>query len=339
MKNPPSPSSSPSTPFPSPDISRLSPNSNRSNPEVNSNGSPTRKRERVRSFVKSIRRTSSQLFKKDKKDGESKKSAISALVSDSLGVSTAATTPHILRRLSHSKQPSMTSVTTTESNLSTGYLEVKVGPGEGSINSPIIEVDTPISPTVLQPLDPTPMSPLKEEDMAPGAELSTVQTFPSLDDPSLLEVGSQPTEAPPDPLQFPLSPSPVSSTYPIIDPFDSIQISLSEREAKATTGDVAPHDNVASHNDNSHPQHKPEDSSPSNRIQPPTLAYQTLGLHSAPGLDRAKEDQEMRDLCIPVLIPPMLFWPISNMRLTYIFTPVLTWWLSKGVSSYPYLYS
>jgi hypothetical protein len=327
MKNPPSPSSSPSTPFPSPDISRLSPNSNRSNPEVNSSGSPTRKRERVRSFVKSIRRTSSQLFKKDKKDGESKKSAISALVSDSLGASTAVTAPHILRKLSHSKQPSMTSVTTAESNLSTGYLEVKVGPGEGSINSPIIEVDTPVTPTVLQPLDPTPMGPLKEEDLAPGTELSTVQTFPSLGDPSLVEVGSQPTEAAlegPD-LQFPLPPSPVSSTYPIIDPFDSIQISLSEREAKATTGDVTPHDNVASHHDNSPPQHEPQGSSPSDRIPP--------------GLDRAKEDQEMRDLCIPVLIPPMLFWPISNMRLTYFFTPLLTWWLSKGVLSYPYLYS
>ena len=441
IKTPPSPSSSlSSSTFPSPEISRLSPNPNHPSLEIDHNGSPIRKRERVRSFVKSIRSTSSQLFKKDKKDGDSRKT-ISALVSDSLSVSTAATAPHILRRLSHSKQPSMSSmasVTTTESDLSTGYLEVKVGSGEGSISSPIIEVDTPVTPTVVQPLDVVPMGQLEEEDTSQETEPKPIQSFPSLNDPSLPEAESESTEHP-DPLQFPLPQSPISSTLPITDPFDLIQISVIEPEVERTTdnddvatlhddmgprddvvlhddvvsrndmvshsdevvshsdevvshsdevvshsdgvvshndeshGDTAPHDDVvpldgvaphdgvasyddvAQHDDTS-PQCEPKDHSPSDQLQPPALTDTALEIPQpdetpqpsstilppsvpSPDTDRDKEDREMRDLCIPVLIPPMLFWPISNMRLTYFFTPVLTWWLSKGVLSYPYLYS
>jgi hypothetical protein len=276
----------------------------------------------------------------------------------------------------------MTSATTTESDLSTGYLEVKVGLGEGSLGSPIIEVDTPISPAVVQPFDPAPMSPLKEEDMPPETEPKLIQSFPPLNDPSLLEAGSLFAEAAsegPDPLQFPLPPSPAPSIPPIIVPLDSTQISVNEREVETTTGDdvvphgdvtprhgaalhddTAPHDDAALHNDvtprddNFPPQHESEVSSPSDLVQPPAPTdtapitpppYQPPSVAPpppsvpAPGPDRDKEDQEMRDLCIPVLIPPMMFWPISNMRLTYFFTPVLTWWLAKGVLSYPYLYS
>ena len=319
--------------------------------------------------MKSIRRTSSQLFKKDRKDGDSRTSSstISTLVNDSLSVSTAATAPHILRRLSHSKQPSMTSMTsatTTESDLSTGYLEVKVGLGvEGSLSSPIIEVDTPVTPAVVQQFEPTPMSPLKEEDTSSETEPKLVQSFPSLNDPGLLEAGSpfvEPASEGPDPLQFPLPPSPAPSISPTTAPLDSIQTSASEREVEATTGDddvphldATLHDDttlhdIASHDDNSSPQHESEDSSPSDQVQPPAPVDTTpIVPHQAsqppstpaPGPDRDQEDQEMRDLCIPVVIPPMLFWPISNMRLTYFFTPVLTWWLSKEVLNYPYLYS
>ena len=366
MKNPPSPSHSlSSTPLPSPDISRLSPNHNHSSPEIDHSGSPIRKRERVKSFVKNIRSTSSQLFKKEKKDGESRKSStISTLISDSLSVSTAATAPHILRRLSHSKQPSMTSMTsatTTESELSTGYLEVKVGSNEGSIGSPIIEVDTPVSPAVVQPLDSALMSPLKGEVTTPETEPKPIQSFPSLNDPSLPEAGSQPTETTSeglDPLQFPLPPSPTPSISLILNPLDLIQTSVGQPEVKAATNDdVVPPGGVTPHDDNSNsPQDEPENSSPSELAQPPAPTdtpliiphpYQTSQPPSAPpspsvpapGPNRDREDQEMKELCIPVLIRPMLFWPISNMRLTYFFTPVLTWWLSKGVPNYPSLYS
>jgi len=511
MKTPPSPTSSASsTPFPSPDVSKLSPNPTHPSPE---HESPMGKRQRVRSFVNGIRRTSSQLFKKDKKDGDSKKS-ISALVSDSLNVSTAATAPHILRGLSHSKHPSMnstTSATTTESGSSAGYFpEIKTGTGEGStVSSTIIEVDTPVSPTVVYPSDAIPMNPLEEEEnVVPGIELETAQSFPTLNDPSLHEAESQPIETVlegPDPLQFPLPPSPTLSPSPFADPAGLTQTSVSESEAEVTAGDdpghdddvvlhdhsskhepedsrekeissgndvvhhdgaasqdeealhgydvalhhdttlhvdaplhndssskhesedsqevvipsgeglvlyvapngevvfpnddppphgdVAPHDNSsknesedsrekempsgdgtssqdeaalhgedvplendALHDDNSSPQPEPEHSSPLDQVQPsvptdtdliipPTLqASQPPSTPPSPSLtaadsDREKQDQEMINLCIPVLIPPMLFWPISNMRLTYFFTPVLTWWLAKGVLSYPYLYS
>jgi hypothetical protein len=71
MKNISSPfSSPPPSPLPSYGIFRLSPNSNNPSPEIDPSASPSGKREPVRSFVKGIRRTRSQLFKKDKKDGD-----------------------------------------------------------------------------------------------------------------------------------------------------------------------------------------------------------------------------------------------------------------------------
>ena len=71
MKNISSPfSSPPPSPLPSYGMFGLSPNSNNSSPEIDPSASPSGKREPVRSFVKGIRRTRSQLFKKDKKDGD-----------------------------------------------------------------------------------------------------------------------------------------------------------------------------------------------------------------------------------------------------------------------------
>lgn len=398
MKTPPSPTSSLSSAhFPSHDISKLNPNPNHSNPEIDSNGSPVRKRERVRSFVKGIRSTSSQLFKKDKKDGDSKKSAISALVSDSISVSTAATAPHILRRLSHSGRPSTTSIitvattATTESDPSTGYSETMVGSGEVSIGSPIIEVDTPVSPIIIQPSPLNQIDPVEEENVASETEHKTIQSFPSLNDPSQLEAASQPTEPAeedPDPLQFPLPTSPPPSTSHLTDPSELIQTSVNEPEVEATTGnDVTPHggeatyeevvaqkevvahEKVSTHggvvghddepthgkapaHDNAHKEVSTNEDAalhndvahddnslitpPASQASQPPLTSPSLPI---PGSYKDKEDQETSELCVPVVIPPMLFWPISNMRLTFFFTPVLIWWLSKDVVNYPSLYS
>lgn len=56
-------------------------------------------------------------------------------------------------------------MTTTDTDYSETYVEVKVGSDKGSIggsvSEPIIEVPTPISPTVAQPMD-GPMHPLEE---------------------------------------------------------------------------------------------------------------------------------------------------------------------------------
>ena len=348
MKNQPSQNSTPSpsplpSPFPSPNVSRLAPNPNHSNPEIDPHASPTRKRERVKSFVKGLRRTSSQLFKKDKKDDDSSSrksfSTISTLVSDSLGVSTAATTPSLLRRMSHSKQPSMTSMTsasTAETDLSASLLDVKIG-DDALTHSPIPEVVTPISPDIAQQPDPAPMSPLEEtlneEDVSPG-------TKPEVDiDPQPTEPASED----PDPLQLPLPPSPLPTPLHLMDPVEPVQIVVSQPEA-----DDPPHNGEGSREDNSGvPASSHEVQSPvTDPTSTPLPIDQTVQPSPEPSpsveptpADRDAQDREMRDLCIPVLIPPMLFWPISNMRLSYIFTPVLTWWLSKGVLSYPYLYS
>lgn len=340
MKNASSPFSSPSpSPFPSPSPDRhgLSPNHpNHSNTEIDPNASPSSRRERVKSFVKSIRRTSSQLFKKDKKDGDStpKKSTstITSLVSETLGVSTAPTTPNILRRFSHSKRPSMNSVTTLESgsDLSTSYLEVKVGEG-GCIHSPVVEVASPVSPVVVQPLDPAPMSPLKEicneEDACP----ETVSEHP-------------------DPLQFPLPPSPTPPPAPLptIDPVDPLQPAVDPREDDAWSRDdehVSSDDSaVSSSTPSLQPPATPDivltAPPPDRTAQPsPELLPPSPTMSGPPGPDSDDDGMEMRDLYIPALIAPARFLPIPSLRLSYFFKPVLTWWLSKDVLSYPYLYS
>ena len=330
MKNTSSPFSSPSSsPFPSPDLSGLSPSSNRSSPEIDPSASPSRKRERVKSFVKSIRRTSSQLFKKDKKDGDvtPKKSysTISTLVSDTLSVSTAPTTPNLLRRFSHSKYSSTTSVTTVESDLSTSYLEVKVGEG-GCVHSPIIEVATPVSPTIEQQLDTVPMSPLKEtcneEDMCPE---------------TVSEIS--------DPLLPPLPPSPISPPSPIMEPVDPVQPPENPQEV-----DPFFHDDEHSSSDDSTVSSSGRlqvpattdialTAPPPDRTVQPSPALPPIPSASAPGPDSDDDEEEMPDLYIPALIAPTMFLPIPNVRFSYFFKPVLTWWLSKGVLSYPYLYS
>ena len=288
----------------------------------------------MKSFVKSIRRTSSQLFKKDRKDGDStprkSSSTISTLVSETLGVSTAPTTPSILRKFSLSKQSSANSVTTMESgsDLSTSYLEVKLGEG-GCAHSPIIEVATPVSPAVvLQPLDPTPMSPLKEICNEEDTCSETVSEHP-------------------DPLHFPLPPSPHSSPAPIMDPVDPIQPLTDPQEDDACLHD----DEHVTSDDSAVPSSSTSVQPPvtadiSSTIPPPDRTVQpSLELPppspptpGPPGPDSDDEEVEMRDLYIPALIAPARFLPIPNLRLSYFFKPVLTWWLSKDVLSYPYLY-
>ena len=284
----------------------------------------------MRSFVKSIRRTSSQLFKKDKKDGDAtpKSSAISALISDTISVSTAPTTPNILRRFSHShsKHSSATSVTTVDSDLSGNYLEVKVGTG-GCIHSPIVEVATPISPAVAEPLDPVPMSPLEEmgneEVMHP-------------------ETGSEH----PDPLLLPLPPSPSSSPSPLMDPVDPTQLpeTLQEVDPFFHDDDQSPSEDSTVSSSSGHLQHTATTdialtTPPPDPTVEPSPAQPLQSASAAPGPDSDEDEEEMPDLYIPALIAPTMFLPIPNVRLSYFFKPVLIWWLSKDIMSYPYLYS
>ena len=212
-----------------------------------------------------------------------------------------------------------------ESDLSASYLEVKVGEG-GCVHSPIVEVATPVSPVVEQPLDPVPMSPLKEtcneEDMCP----ETVSENP-------------------DPLLPPLPPSPISSPS-IMDPVDPVQ-------TPANTQEVNPffHDDEHSSSDDSTVSSSSGrlqipattdialTTPPPDRTAQPSPALPPLPTAPAPGPDSDDDDEEMPDLYIPALIAPTMFLPIPNVRFSYFFKPVLTWWLSKGVISYPYLYS
>jgi len=218
----------------------------------------------------------------------------------------------------------MTSVTTSESDLSASYLEVKVGQG-GCVHSPIVEVATPISPAVVQPLDSVPMSPLKET----GNEGDRCPETISED---------------PDPLHLPLPPSPLSSPSPIMDPVDPFQSPMDPKEVDASSRN----DETSSLDEStvsSSPVHVQPPattdialttSSPDRIVQPSPASSSSA---SAPGPDSDEDGNEMRDLYIPALIAPTAFFPIPNLRLSYFFKPVLTWWLSKDVLSYPYLYS
>jgi hypothetical protein len=226
----------------------------------------------------------------------------------------------------------MNSVTTMESgsDLSASYLEVKVGEG-GCVHSPIIEVATPVSPAVVQPLDPAPMSPLKEicneEDTCP----ETISEHP-------------------DPLHFPLPPSPLTSPIPIIvmDPVDPDQPPVDPQE-----DDECLHDDEHVSSDDaavspSPPSVQPPATAdialtappPDRTVQPsPELPPPSPSASGPPGPDSDDGEMEMRDLYIPALIAPARLLPIPSLRLSYFFKPVLTWWLSKDVLSYPYLYS
>ena len=270
------------------------------------------------------------MFKKDKKDGDAtpKPSAISALVSDTISVSTAPTTPNILRRFSHShsKHSSATSVTTVDSDLSGNYLEVKVGAG-GCIHSPIVEVATPISPAVAEPLDHIPMSPLEEmgneEDMRP-------------------ETASED----PDPLLLPLPPSPPCSPSPLMDPTDPVQTPVTPQEVDPFLhdDDQSPSDDSTVSSSSGHLQIPATTdialtTPPPDRTVQLTPAQLPPSASAAPGPDSDEDDEEMPDLYIPALIAPTMFLPIPNVRLSYFFKPVLIWWLSKDIMSYPYLYS
>jgi len=278
--------------------------------------------------VKSIRRTSSQLFKKDKKDGDAtprnSHSAISTLVSDTLSISTAPTTPNILRRFSHShsKHSSATSVTTVDSDLSASYLEVKVGAG-GCVHSPIVEVATPVSPAVAEQLDHVPMSPLEEtgneDDMRPVSE-------------------------DPDPFLLPLPPSPPCTPSPLVEPVDPVQLPGSIPEV-----DPLSHEDPSPSKE---PTTVPSSSghlsaSPgivlatpplTQTVQPPPVQPVQSATAAPPG-PGSDEDEGKPDPQSPPLIAPVKFLPIPNVRLSYFFRPVLIWWLSKDISSYPYLYS
>jgi hypothetical protein len=148
----------------------------------------------------------------------------------------------------------------------------------------------------------------------------------------------------PDPLLFPLPPSPLPSPPPIMDPVDPIHPPENPQEVDALF-----HDDERTSSDSTV-------SSSSVHLQPPATIDIALTTPSpdrtvqpspvlppppapAPGPDSDEDEEEMPDLYIPALIAPTMFLPIPNVRLSYFFKPVLTWWLSKDVLSYPYLYS
>jgi len=210
MKNTYSPSfPPPPRPSPSPnvDISGSNPNLIHSSPEVDHNRYRSWPRRERAGFVKSIRKTSSQLFKKDKKDGDGtlrrSPSAISILVSGTLNVSTAHTTPNILHRFSrsHSKRLGATSVITVNWDPPEKYLEVEGG-GGGSIHSPTVGV-TSVPPATTEPLDPVPTN--------PSEKMGKEDTYP--------ETASED----PNPLFLSLPPSPPCPPYPLMDLVDPIQ--------------------------------------------------------------------------------------------------------------------
>ena len=347
-----------------------------------------------------IRRSSSQLFKKDKKDGRPT-STISTLAAESLSLGTAATAPTILRRFSHSKHPSTTSTNTAESDISGNYSAVSVVRVGSENTSPIIEVATPISPVDVQPVGAAPVVLLEEEAkgkvLSQETEPGVNQGLPTLLDGSLpAEPEPKPTEAAsenPDPLVFPLPPSPLSAPSSVVDPVEPIQIFVDEPEVGTTSqgevgttsqgevgttsqgevgttsqdevgatsqdevgttsqGEAAHHHNVTPSKDPA--PHGSEDPRPYEleappyiEVQPPATTSTTpttspSGKTSQPSAlpsSTPPTPAPFQQLYGPVVIPPMRFWPISNMRLSYFFTPVLVWWLAKGVANYPSLYS
>ena len=154
----------------------------------------------------------------------------------------------------------------------------------------------------------------------------------------------------PDPLQCPLPPSPLLSLAPIMDPVDPLQPLVNPQES-----DAPPRE------DKNGPSDDSGVSTPSPSVEPPVTidivltapppdqtsqaspepspSPQLEPTPDLPGPDSDEDEVGIHDVHIPALIAPAIFFPIPNLRLSYIFKPVLTWWLSKDVLSYPYLYS
>jgi hypothetical protein len=199
----------------------------------------------------------------------------------------------------------MNSVTTAESDVSAGYLEVNVEEG-GCVHSPIIEVATPVSPAVVQPFDPVPMSPLEETCNEDGMRPENVSEDP-------------------DPLLLPLPPSPLLSPSPTMDPADPVQLPENPQDVDPFFHDdehfsigrldgffvvwpcpTSRHDRYRLDDSTSRPNRPTSTSSPS-----------TDGVR--PGPDSDEDEEEMPDLYIPALIAPTMFLPIPNVRLSYFF--------------------
>jgi len=320
MKNTYSPSfPSPPRPSPSPnvDMSGSNTNLNHSSPEGDHNRYQSWPRRERAGFVKSIRKTSSQLFKKDKKDRGAtlrhSRSAISILVSEALGVSTAHTTPNILRGFSrsHSKRSGTASMITVDWDPPERYFGVEVG-GEGCIHSPTVKA-TSVSSAVTEPLDPVPT----------GQETSKEGMCP--------ETASED----PNPLFLPLPPSPPCPPSPLMDLVDPIQPPDDPQEVEPFF-----------HFDDPPPSNDWAISSlrfptmadialatpPDRTAQPPPPA-------SAATCPNCSEDKEVPEPYIPPLTAPPTSPQIPNARLSYLLEPVFNWWQSKDIPSYPYLYS
>jgi len=320
----------PPRPFLLPNVntSGSNPNPNQSNTKIDHSKYRSWPRLENAGFVKSVRRTSSQLFKKDKKDGDAasrnSSSSISALVSEALNVSTAHTTPSLLRRFSrsHSKRSGAVSIVTVNWDPPKGYSEDKTG-GKGCTHSPIGEVAS-VSPVITEP--PAPTSPLEEtgneENMCPET---------TSDDPDLLSLPLPPSPpCPPsplvelvDPVQSPDDPQGVDPFFHHNDPplSDDWSVTSSSGHLRLpTTTDIA------------------LTTPPTDRtVQPPLAQLPPSSAPAAPDPDR-DEDEEILEPCISPLAAPTTSSPTANARLSYLVEPVFAWWLSKDISSYPYLY-
>jgi len=315
--------------LPNVNTSGSNPNPNQSNPKIDHSKYRSWPRPERAGFVKSVRRPSSQLFKRDKNDGDAASrnpsSSISVLVSEALNVSTAHTTPNILRRFSrsHSKRSGAVSIITVNWDPPKNCSEKKVG-GKGCIHSPVSEV-TSVSPAIVEPLDPVPTVPLeetgKEENMCPET---------TSDDPDPLSLPLPPPPCPPSPLvelvnpvQPPGDPQEVDQFFHHNDPplSDDWSVTSSSGHLRLpTTTDIAlttpPTDRTA---------------------QPPLAQLPPSSASAAPSLDR-DEYEEIPEPYIPPSTAPTTSSPTPNARPSYLFEPVFTWWLSKDIPSYPYLY-
>lgn len=249
---------------------------------------------------------------------------MSVLVSEALNVSTAHTTPNILRgfSLSHSKRSGATSAFTANRDPPENCLEIKVG-GGGSIHSPTVEA-TSVSPAVAEPLNPVPTSPSEKT----GEEESMYSKTASDD---------------PDPLFLPLPPSPPCPSSPLMDLVDPVQPpdDLQEVNPFFHYNDPLPPEDWTVSSSSGHPR-LPATGNIALTTPLPDRTVQSAPAQSpppvtaAPGPDR--DEDEIPEPYIPPLTAPTMSPPIPNAHPSYLFESVFTWWLSKDILSYPCLY-
>jgi hypothetical protein len=275
-------------------------------PQGSPEPSPRSKRQRAKSFVKSIRRRSSHLFRKHSDKSHSDKNSsptISALVGNHAQSILLLSASHDGERLTHSK--SFSNATTASSSYSGSMLEVEVKVDEGEHYE---EERIPVS---VEP--PTPEEGYRLE--LGNGDLSGVA------DPAS---SLPPMSADDEQLPTALSPPPIIVEPEVPDPFlvDDPEDPTSESESTEST---TPQQSLPVPEGISLAQ---PSTSP---VTSPTLVSERP-LPPAPTQD-SDEEEETPDLYLPALTAPTMFLPIPNVRLSLFFKP-LTWWLCKNLINY-----